>query len=177
MRRIVLAQLMSAFLLLACQMAAPGGGGQGLQDEAIAVTSLDRPSAEAGGAASQAPAADTQRPKPKPGDLKPAEPDAATVEDTPEPADPAAEAEPEAPKTAEQMLCETSSGQWVAAGETGAYYCASRTRDGAAKQCTRKSQCQGECLARSRTCSPVIPLYGCNDVLDKDGRQVTLCLD
>jgi hypothetical protein len=167
MRRIVFAPLMSAFLLLACQMAAPGGGGQGLQDEAIAVTPLDGPVAGA------VPSADTPHPKPKPGDLKPAEEAPAAAE--PEPA--AAPAEPEAPKTAEQALCQTSGGQWVAAGDTGAYYCASRTRDGAAKQCTRKSQCQGECLARSRTCSPVIPLYGCNDVLDKDGRQVTLCLD
>ncbi|MEI6098902.1 MAG: hypothetical protein WCS20_11500, partial [Alphaproteobacteria bacterium] len=90
--------------------------------------------------------------------------------------DPAVATEPQAPKSAEQVLCEKAKGQWVAAGKTGAFYCAKPTRDGG-KQCRNQSQCQGQCLARSGTCSPITPLYGCNDVLQKDGRKVTLCID
>lgn len=163
MRRRFLAPLMTAFLLLACQMAAPDGG-QGIADEAIAVTPLEAPVAVEA-VAGDAPVVDE------------AVVDEAVV-DTPvvDDADVAAPQEPEAPKTAEQVLCEKARGQWVAAGETGAYYCASLTRD-AGKQCSRKSQCEGLCLARSRTCAPVMPLYGCNDVLERDGRQVTLCID
>ena len=145
MRRTLLAPLMSAFLLLACQIAAPGGAG--LTDGAIEVTTLQ------------------------------AAPGASTA--TPEAAEVIPDVEAtlvEAVKTAEQVLCEASKGQWVAAGETGAFYCASQTRD-AGKQCSKKTQCQGVCLARSGTCSPITPLYGCNDVLEKDGREVTLCID
>ena len=199
MRRTLLAPLLSALLLLACQMAAPNGGSTVVGDDAIAVTSLDAPGAaalapQAGAVAPTLPAGvaalATQAPTP----ATPAAADAAAVArpataDTPRPqtrpqaavADPnapdlAAPAAPEAPKTAGQVLCEKSKGQWVGAGETGAFYCASTTRDGG-KRCTRKSQCRGECLARSGSCAPIMPLYGCNDVLDKDGRMVTLCID
>ena len=169
MRRTLFAPLMSAFLLLACQMAGPGG--PGLHDDPIAVTPLDAPS----NAAPDAPAVEgvatatpaTPHPQTRPEDVPAAEPAAPEA---------AAPAEPEVPKTAEQLLCEKSKGQWVSAGDTGANYCASMTRDGG-KQCTKKTQCQGVCLARSGTCAPVTPLYGCNDVLEKDGRQVTLCID
>jgi hypothetical protein len=33
------------------------------------------------------------------------------------------------------------------------------------------------CLARSGTCAPIMPLFGCNEVLDKQGRRVTLCIE
>jgi hypothetical protein len=45
------------------------------------------------------------------------------------------------------------------------------------KACTRQSQCEGYCLARSGTCAPITPMFGCNDILQDDGREVTLCLD
>ena len=32
-------------------------------------------------------------------------------------------------------------------------------------------------LARSGTCAPITPMFGCNDILQDDGREVTLCLD
>jgi hypothetical protein len=165
MRRTLFAPLISAFLLLACQTTAPGGP---LTSEAIAVTPLDAPvvSGAPGVAAAALPA--TPHPKPRPED-------AAAQASTPDP-EAVAPAEPETPKTAGQVLCEKSRGQWVGAGETGAFYCASLTRDGG-KQCSKKTQCQGVCLARSGTCAPITPLYGCNDVLEKDGRQVTLCID
>lgn len=83
---------------------------------------------------------------------------------------------PEAPKSPQQLLCEKGGGIWTVAGETGAFLCVSPTRDGG-KSCRKKTDCDGQCLARSGTCSPYDPLFGCNEVLDKDGRRMTLCLD
>ena len=158
MRRTLFAPLLSALLLLACQPADRQEAG--LTTEAIAVTPLDA----AGSAATvDVPAEATPRPKPRP-EVSGAE---AAVDEAPE--------APE-PQTAQQLLCTKAKGQWLSAGETGAFYCASLTRD-SGKQCRKKGDCQGQCLARSGTCSPITPLYGCNDVLEKDGREVTLCID
>ena len=55
------------------------------------------------------------------------------------------------------------------------HVCVHTTRD-SGKSCRKKGECQGECLATSGTCSPIIPLVGCNDILQADGSQVTLCL-
>jgi len=33
------------------------------------------------------------------------------------------------------------------------------------QSCSVASDCEGACLARSRTCSPVIPLIGCHEVM------------
>jgi hypothetical protein len=195
MRRTVLASLLSALLLMACQMPAPGGGAfgpsvtgptatgptsTGLTADAIAVTPLAAP-----GVAPIIPSsiAAPSLPAPTPPAQSEARSETQPQAETPalaalaEPeTPPPAPAEPEAPKTAAQVLCEKSKGQWVAAGDSGAFYCASLTRDGG-KQCRRQTQCQGQCLARSGTCSPITPLYGCNDVLDMDARMVTLCID
>jgi hypothetical protein len=54
--------------------------------------------------------------------------------------------------------------------------CIRQTRDGG-KQCDSKTDCQGECLARSRTCAPIQPLFGCNAVLMDNGAEVSLCID
>jgi hypothetical protein len=54
--------------------------------------------------------------------------------------------------------------------------CVFTTRDGG-KQCNRESQCEGVCLARSGTCSPVKPLLGCNEILQDNGARVTLCIE
>ncbi|MBD3765388.1 MAG: hypothetical protein IE927_11870, partial [Rhodobacterales bacterium] len=62
------------------------------------------------------------------------------------------------------------------AGASAAMTCVRPTRD-AGRACTRQTQCQGYCLARSGTCAPFAPLFGCHDVLQADGRRVTLCLD
>ncbi len=168
MRRIRFAPLLLAILLLACQGTAPDG--TGLATEAIAVTPLDAPSAApvAASATPDAgqPGASTPHPKPKP---------AALADQPAQPATPAA-TEPEPPKSAEQLLCEKAKGLWLSAGDTGANYCASLTRDGG-KACHRKGDCQGQCLARSGTCAPITPLYGCNDILEKDGGEVTMCID
>lgn len=64
----------------------------------------------------------------------------------------------------------------VRIGKGSARACVYQTRD-AGKQCDRESQCDGVCLARSGTCSPFKPLYGCNEILQDNGARVTLCLD
>lgn len=82
-----------------------------------------------------------------------------------------------APKSEAQIACEDDGGTWARTGEGAiTHACVSRTRDGG-KRCDAKSDCAGECLARSRTCSPVKPLFGCNAVLMDNGAEVTLCLN
>lgn len=163
--RLIAAGLLVASLLSACQMIAPVG--TPLTTDEISVTPLAAPDGSA-----PMTGATPAHPKPRPDTLAepavPATPDAPTVE-------PVA-SEPAAPKSPAQLLCEKSGGQWLVAGETGAYICVSPTRDGG-KLCRKKSDCQGLCLARSGTCAPFTPLFGCNDVLEKDGRRVTLCID
>lgn len=74
-----------------------------------------------------------------------------------------------------QAQCEASGGRWGKGG-IGAFLCYRDTRD-AGKQCSRESDCEGLCLARSRSCAPVTPLLGCNEVLTEDGRPATICVD
>lgn len=95
--------------------------------------------------------------------------------------EPAAEASPvqeAAPvfKSPEQIQCERRGGTWARAGKSEARTCVKQTRDGG-KQCTKGTQCEGLCLARSGTCAPLAPLFGCNEILEDDGRRVTLCID
>jgi hypothetical protein len=83
--------------------------------------------------------------------------------------------EPKTPKSDLQLACEKKKGKWSKVGKGELYACVYRTKDGG-KQCERESQCEGVCLARSKTCSPFKPLYGCNEILQDNGAQVTLCL-
>ena len=88
----------------------------------------------------------------------------------------AAPAISEPPKSASQIACEEDGGTWARAGAGGGMSCVRQTRDGG-KQCDSKTECQGECLARSRTCAPIQPLFGCNAVLMDNGAEVSLCID
>ncbi len=47
----------------------------------------------------------------------------------------------------------------------------------AGKACTNKTDCQGMCLADTRTCSPVTPMFGCFEFLDETGQKVGICID
>lgn len=97
---------------------------------------------------------------------------------TPPAADPAAqgsltvEAPPASP---EARACLKKGGQWSKVGK-GGYTCLKPTRD-AGKSCSRATQCEGLCLARSGTCAPLTPLFGCNEVFQNDGTRATLCID
>lgn len=158
----------------------------GLATDAIEVTPLDaaQPGApeSAAGTPSEAPPAEAVA-SPPPTVLVQAA-DAGTPHPKPRPSDAGADAAapapdalpPEPPKSQSQLLCEASGGVWGQMPDNGAYLCQKKTRDGG-KQCRAKGDCQGECLAPSGTCAPVMPLLGCNDILDNQGRRMTLCLD
>lgn len=86
------------------------------------------------------------------------------------------EAAPEPPILARQRReCERSGGQLQSRG-AGLFVCARTTRD-AGRRCSANAQCEGMCLARSETCAPFTPLFGCHEVLLAPGSRVTQCLD
>jgi len=157
----------AAVLLSACQLALPGKVPEApavnpITTGQISVTALDAPAGQTGpvAAAPEQPAA--------------AQP-AATPAVDPEPV--AAPPPPPAPpKSKSQIACEKGNGNWVAAGKTGTMTCQTPLRDGG-KQCSRDGDCEGECLARSRSCAPYAPLFGCNEVLQDNGQRVTLCIE
>lgn len=77
---------------------------------------------------------------------------------------------------AQQSACVRRGGEFREAGKLGLMTCFTTPKD-AGKSCAKSSDCATECLARSRTCAPIQPLFGCNDLLDSAGRMVTLCVD
>ena len=111
------------------------------------------------------------RPKPRPASLA-REGEIAVEPTLAEPALP----EPVVQKSKEQITCEKRGGNWGAAGKSKLKSCIRRTRD-AGKQCRKQGDCESVCLARSNTCAPIKPLFGCNEILQKDGSRVTLCID
>lgn len=82
---------------------------------------------------------------------------------------------PEAAKSAAQRDCERRKGQWSNASK-GLKACVFTTKD-AAKRCTASTQCESQCLARSQSCAPLKPLFGCNEILDDSGRRMTQCIE
>ena len=74
------------------------------------------------------------------------------------------------------LACRKKGDTWADAGSEGAKACISKTGD-AGKSCRSGQDCEGFCLARSGTCAPYTPLFGCNDILQDDGVEVSLCLD
>ncbi len=66
--------------------------------------------------------------------------------------------------------CEKRGGTFSRSGLSGGLVCIETTRD-AGKACTAGSQCDGLCLARSGSCSPLKPLFGCHDITDRQRRQ------
>ena len=190
--------LAAALLLSACVLPqgkpAPAAQGNPITGAAISVQSLDAPKAavpKAGVPKAGAPKAAAALPEPVAGQVD-ASLDAITAAGRTGPADEAAKAKPRAPEEAaqtdegpppaadpqspEEVRCLKSGGLWATAGDTGAKTCVRRTRDGG-KACSKQTQCEGLCLARSRSCAPITPMFGCNEILQADGREVTLCLD
>ncbi|MDV7272249.1 hypothetical protein RYZ20_15245 [Thioclava sp. A2] len=74
----------------------------------------------------------------------------------------------------ERVACKENGGRWVMGGFRAV---CERTPKDANKSCSKESDCEGVCLARSRTCAPVVPLLGCNEVLTDYGMVATLCVD
>lgn len=108
---------------------------------------------------------------------------------TPTPADPATESvrppagdgpEPAVgtrlpPRLADQAgVCAAQGGTLRPRGQGDLWTCVRSTRD-AGRACRTGAECEGLCLARSGSCAPVEPLFGCHDALDRAGRPQTVC--
>lgn len=76
----------------------------------------------------------------------------------------------------QELTCLAEGGRWGEGSRPGIFVCYRNTED-AGKACTRDGDCQGFCLARSKSCAPVTPLLGCNDVLGASGARSTVCVD
>ncbi|WP_431298751.1 hypothetical protein [Tabrizicola sp. BL-A-41-H6] len=85
-------------------------------------------------------------------------------------------AEPEALKSEAQLACDKKGGRWTQLGTSNTHTCVRVTKD-SGKSCTKESQCESRCLARSGTCAPFDPLLGCNEILQDNGARVTLCIE
>jgi hypothetical protein len=185
MRRLSLAAVLvcAAGLLSACQTALPGKGGADVTPNAVAgdpieVTALDAPPGDAALSALSAAepgGIDTAAPQDAP--AGPAvETPAGTAAEAPDPApQPDLVETPVTPKSEMQLACEKRKGRWLKV-KGDLRTCVFQTKDGG-KRCERESQCESVCLARSRTCAPMKPLYGCHEILQDNGARVTLCLE
>ena len=76
----------------------------------------------------------------------------------------------------ERAACEDRGGRFAKGGLAGRFVCFEETRD-AGQTCAAATDCEAVCLARSRTCSPIKPFFGCQDVLTSAGARTTLCVD
>ena len=82
---------------------------------------------------------------------------------------------PDIQKT-EREACERRGGRWGTAANRVSFVCY-RTLSDANQSCRTERDCQGFCLARSRTCSPVEPFYGCHQVISQSGLLQTVCIE
>lgn len=104
----------------------------------------------------------------------PAAPPAVAPPEPPPIAEPPPPPEPQA-LASQRQECRRAGGQ-MAARLPGVYACV-RTPPDAGRRCTAAADCAGLCLARSGTCAPLQPLFGCHEVLTSPGRRETLCTD
>jgi len=77
---------------------------------------------------------------------------------------------------AARLACERRGGRFAPGGQSGGLTCFMTPPD-AGKRCTRASDCSTQCLARSGTCVPITPLFGCNEILTDTGARLTQCID
>ncbi|MDF0599158.1 hypothetical protein P1J78_00305 [Psychromarinibacter sp. C21-152] len=75
----------------------------------------------------------------------------------------------------DRVICEAKGGRWSRASGSS-YTCVYPTTD-ANKACTAPDQCEGYCLARSGTCAPVKPLFGCHEIVSSNGGMQTVCVN
>jgi hypothetical protein len=72
--------------------------------------------------------------------------------------------------------CGRRGGTFAAGGRSAALVCFTTPRD-AGKQCRKSTDCDSACLARSMTCAPLKPLFGCQEILGAGGERLTQCVD
>lgn len=76
----------------------------------------------------------------------------------------------------EEASCIAEGGRWGKAGTSSAMACFRPAKD-AGKACNAQSDCTTQCLARSGSCAPFWPIFGCTEVIQNDGSVVQLCLE
>ena len=76
----------------------------------------------------------------------------------------------------QRAACEKSDGRWGPTGNQTVFVCFRNLSD-ANQSCSTENDCQGFCLARSRTCSPIEPFFGCHQVLSRGGLPQTVCIE
>lgn len=76
---------------------------------------------------------------------------------------------------AQDDACIASGGVW-STENSKSRVCIHYTTD-SRKSCTRSSQCQSACLAKSNSCAPIRPLLGCQDILTDSGMRMTQCVN
>jgi hypothetical protein len=173
-------------LLAGCQLSLPGSGDDPVTTnpvtgDAIAVTPLDAPiEGLAEAEAQDVPVDDTLAEATPPDEaVVDAGADPETVPPvavvTPEPVPEVEEVDP-ALQTPAALACLKQGGRYLPIGSSISRACVTPTRDGG-DRCESGKTCDGECLARSLTCAPVTPLFGCNEIIQEDGRRVTLCIE
>ena len=145
---------------------APGDDSPGPVDAGGTGYVLDDETARPGDPADAAAPAAESDPEPEAKENRETEPDPEPGTEEPEPEDRNAEA---------RAQCLKKGGSF-AKTRAGGFVCVTNTSD-ALKTCTKSSQCEGACLARSRSCSPVAPLIGCHEILTDSGRLATVCID
>lgn len=99
-------------------------------------------------------------------DSAPAEATSSAAEDDPPRVDPNRDA---------RRRCTRRGGAFTKTA-AGLFICARQTRD-ANRPCDAAQDCQGACLARSRTCAPFTPLLGCHEVITSGGSVSTVCVE
>ncbi|MEM8630566.1 MAG: hypothetical protein AAGF74_04970 [Pseudomonadota bacterium] len=75
-----------------------------------------------------------------------------------------------------RAACEAGGGRFGAGGLPNTQVCYTPFPD-ANEPCESADDCQGFCLARSRSCSPVEPVFGCIETLTSRGAESTVCFE
>ena len=75
-----------------------------------------------------------------------------------------------------KAACEAEGGTYGQYGLFQEYLCRRPTPD-AGQPCAKASDCTGLCLAETRSCAPVTPIFGCHAILDEDGEETVICID
>ena len=171
--------LAAGLLLLAlagCGLSLPGrGGGEEPAVGAIAGEAIETSVLPEAGVA-LAPAAEAAAELAQPATIEPAA-DTAVAEPSADISAPAAAPVIPPALSAAAAACAKIGGRYASRGTgSSSYACFTTPRD-AGKSCNKAGDCSTACLARSLSCAPLQPLFGCHEVLTDRGQRVTQCLD
>ena len=75
-----------------------------------------------------------------------------------------------------EAACIAEGGAYRLAGAFVQYLCIKPTAD-AGQSCQKESDCNSLCLAETKTCAPVTPMFGCHSILMEDGEEAEICID